>query len=112
MLAEVDSDRFVVTCENHTIVGGLFATVATAPAQAGFARRIVPWAVPDKFLATGALPTLHDRYGHRDHGYPAARERTQTSRPHQRRRQPPRTHHSPSWGCMAGDVRRTTAPPR
>ena len=26
-------------------------------------RRIVPIALPDEFLAAGALPTLHDRYG-------------------------------------------------
>jgi transketolase len=25
--------------------------------------RIVPAALPDEFLAAGALPTLHDRYG-------------------------------------------------
>ena len=29
----------------------------------GSARRIVPIALPDEFLAAGALPTLHDRYG-------------------------------------------------
>src|ERR1700754_5179407 len=29
VLAEVDSDRLVVTCENHTVVGGLFETVAS-----------------------------------------------------------------------------------
>jgi transketolase len=25
--------------------------------------RVVPIALPDEFLAAGALPTLHDRYG-------------------------------------------------
>ncbi|MFD4507595.1 hypothetical protein [Streptomyces sp. NPDC058457] len=27
------------------------------------AARIVPIGLPDEFLAAGALPTLHDRYG-------------------------------------------------
>src|SRR6187431_1032841 len=30
VLAQVDSDRLVLTCENHTVVGGLFETVASA----------------------------------------------------------------------------------
>ncbi|SCL21555.1 transketolase subunit B [Micromonospora pallida] len=63
VLAEVDSDRLVVTLENHTVVGGLFETVASAAVRAGVAKRIVPVALPDEFLAAGALPTLHDRYG-------------------------------------------------
>src|SRR6476661_2648828 len=63
VLAEVDTDRLVVTCENHTIVGGLFETVAAAAVQAGLGRKIVPVALPDEFLAAGALPTLHERYG-------------------------------------------------
>ena len=25
--------------------------------------RVIPIALPDEFLAAGALPTLHDRYG-------------------------------------------------
>jgi transketolase len=53
----------VVTCENHTIVGGRTEAVATTIALAGRAARIVPVALPDEFLAAGALPTLHDRYG-------------------------------------------------
>jgi transketolase len=63
VLAEVDTDRLVVTCENHSVIGGLFETVASAAARAGVSRKIVPVALPDEFLAAGALPTLHDRYG-------------------------------------------------
>ena len=63
VLAEVDSDRLVVTCENHTVVGGLFETVAASAVGAGLSRKIVPVALPDEFLAAGALPTLHERYG-------------------------------------------------
>jgi transketolase len=63
VLAEVDTDRLVVTCENHTVVGGLFETVAAAAARRGLGKKIVPVGLPDEFLAAGALPTLHDRYG-------------------------------------------------
>ncbi|AHC23714.1 MULTISPECIES: transketolase family protein [Mycobacteriaceae] len=63
VLAQVDTDRLVLTCENHTVVGGLFETVAAAAVQRGVAKQITPVALPDEFLAAGALPTLHDRYG-------------------------------------------------
>lgn len=63
VLAQVDSDRLVVTCENHTVVGGLFETVASAAVQRGIAKQIIPIGLPDEFLAAGALPTLHERYG-------------------------------------------------
>ena len=55
--------RLVVTAENHTVVGGLAESVAATLAFAGQATRVVPIALPDAFLAAGALPTLHDRYG-------------------------------------------------
>jgi transketolase len=63
VLGEVARDRLVVTLENHTVVGGLFETVAAAIVTAGLGRRVVPVALPDRFLDAGALPTLHDRYG-------------------------------------------------
>jgi transketolase len=63
VLREVDSDRLAVTLENHTVVGGLFETVASAAVQRGIGRQITPIGLPDEFLAAGALPTLHDRYG-------------------------------------------------
>jgi transketolase len=63
VLAEIDTDRLVLTCENHTEIGGLFETTAAAAARAGVGRRIEPVALPDQFLDAGALPTLHDRYG-------------------------------------------------
>jgi transketolase len=59
--------RLIVTCENHTVVGGLAESVAATLAFAGpndrHGTRVVPIALPDEFLAAGALPTLHDRYG-------------------------------------------------
>ncbi|GAA4141634.1 transketolase C-terminal domain-containing protein [Actinomadura keratinilytica] len=61
--AELGGDRPAVTLENHTVVGGLFETVAAALARAGRGVRAVPIGPPDEFLAAGALPTLHDRYG-------------------------------------------------
>jgi transketolase len=63
ILAAARSDRLVLTCENHTVVGGLAESVASTMAFAGVRNRIVPIALPDEFLAAGALPTLHDRYG-------------------------------------------------
>ncbi|NKQ51733.1 transketolase family protein [Amycolatopsis sp. K13G38] len=63
VLAEVGTDRLVVTLENHTVVGGLFETLASAVVSAGLGKRIVPISLPDEFLAAGALPTLHERYG-------------------------------------------------
>jgi transketolase len=63
VLAQVDSDRLVLTCENHTVVGGLFETVASAVVRRGIAKQITPIGLPDEFLAAGALPTLHERYG-------------------------------------------------
>jgi transketolase len=63
VLREITGDRLVVTLENHTVVGGLFETIAAAAARTGVSGRIVPVALPDEFLAAGALPTLHDRYG-------------------------------------------------
>jgi transketolase len=63
ILRAAGTDRLVVTLENHTIVGGLAESVASCLAFAGEGGRIVPIALPDKFLDAGALPTLHDRYG-------------------------------------------------
>jgi transketolase len=63
VMAEIDSDRLVVTLENHTVVGGLFETVASAAVRAGLGTQITPIGLPDEFLAAGALPTLHERYG-------------------------------------------------
>jgi transketolase len=58
--------RLVVTLENHTIIGGLADAVASS-LMFGDGSRTVPTirrvGLPDEFLGTGALPTLHDRYG-------------------------------------------------
>jgi transketolase len=63
ILRAARTDRLVVTLENHTVVGGLSEAVAAALAFSGVGTRVVPIALPDEFLAAGALPTLHDRYG-------------------------------------------------
>ena len=55
------TDRLVVTL-NHTVIGGLSEAVASTIAYT-VGTRVVPIALPDEFLAAGALPTLHDRYG-------------------------------------------------
>ena len=63
ILRAARTDRLVVTLENHTVIGGLAESVASTLAFAGVGTRVVPIALPDEFLAAGALPTLHDRYG-------------------------------------------------
>ncbi|MEO0003628.1 MAG: hypothetical protein RLZZ22_1320 [Pseudomonadota bacterium] len=56
--------RLVVVAENHSVIGGLGESVASALLRhkvqpAGFQMA----GLPDEFLDAGALPTLHDRYG-------------------------------------------------
>ncbi|MBF6671035.1 transketolase C-terminal domain-containing protein [Glutamicibacter sp. FBE19] len=63
VLRELNTDRLALTLENHTVVGGLFETVASAMVQAGVSRQVLPVGLPDEFLHAGALPTLHERYG-------------------------------------------------
>lgn len=63
ILRELARDRVVLTCENHTIIGGLFDAVAHAAVRDGVHRRVTPIGLPDEFLDAGALPTLNDRYG-------------------------------------------------
>lgn len=63
VVSEIDSPRLALTCENHTVVGGLFESVASALARRPASRPVRPIALPDAFLDAGALPTLHDRYG-------------------------------------------------
>lgn len=55
--------RMVVVAENHTTIGGLGEAVATTLLTAGVTPVFRQIALPDAFLAAGALPTLHDRYG-------------------------------------------------
>ncbi|MBK8182939.1 MAG: transketolase family protein [Candidatus Competibacteraceae bacterium] len=57
------SGRLVAVAENHTEIGGLGEAVATALLCNGVAPPFKQIALPDAFLAAGALPTLHDRYG-------------------------------------------------
>ena len=62
VLAEIDTDRLALTCENHTVIGGLFETTAAAAARAGLGRgsnRRPARPVPRRRRP----PTLHDRYG-------------------------------------------------
>ncbi|MCA1397956.1 transketolase family protein [Bradyrhizobium sp. BRP56] len=55
--------RLVVVAENHTVIGGLGEAVAALLLRSGIYPAFRQIALPDEFLAAGALPTLHDRYG-------------------------------------------------
>ena len=55
--------RLVVVAENHSVVGGLGEAVAGLLLRSGIAPKFRQTGLPDEFLAAGALPTLHDRYG-------------------------------------------------
>ncbi|WP_175654378.1 transketolase family protein [Burkholderia ambifaria] len=55
--------RMVIVAENHTVIGGLGEAVATALLGTGVAAPFRQIALPDAYLAAGALPTLHERYG-------------------------------------------------
>ncbi|MCK0195776.1 transketolase family protein [Ancylobacter sp. 6x-1] len=55
--------RLVVVAENHTVIGGLGEAVAGLLMRAGVHPAFRTIGLPDEFLAAGALPTLHDRYG-------------------------------------------------
>jgi transketolase len=57
------SGRLVVVAENHTTIGGLGEAVAAELMRAGVSCAFRHIGLPDAFLAAGALPTLHDRYG-------------------------------------------------
>jgi transketolase len=54
--------RLVVVAENHTVVGGLGEAIAGVLMRRGVFPAFRQVALPDEFLAAGALPTLHDRY--------------------------------------------------
>ena len=57
------SGRLVIVAENHSTIGGLGEAVAIELMRAGVHPAFRQIALPDEFLAAGALPTLHDRYG-------------------------------------------------
>lgn len=64
VLSEINTPRLAITCENHSVIGGLFESVAAALARHSVgAAPLRSIALPDQFLDAGALPTLHDRYG-------------------------------------------------
>jgi len=53
----------ILVAENHTRIGGLGEAIAACVLRARMAPNYHQIALPDEFLAAGALPTLHDRYG-------------------------------------------------
>lgn len=61
------TDRPVFTAENHSVIGGLFESVASALTRNGAGQKVTPLGLPDEFPHAGALPTLEDRYGISSH---------------------------------------------
>ena len=59
----MNENRLVITAENHSITGGLGEAIAATLMRHGVTPQFRQIALPDAFLAAGALPTLHDRYG-------------------------------------------------
>jgi transketolase len=57
------SGRLVVVAENHTVIGGLGEAVAGLLMRSGIHPTFRHIGLPDEFLDSGALPTLHDQYG-------------------------------------------------
>ncbi len=55
--------RLVVVAENHSVIGGLGEAVAALLLREGVTPPFRQIGLPDEFLAAGALPTLHQRYG-------------------------------------------------
>lgn len=55
--------RLVLVAENHSVIGGLGEAVAALLMRARVHPAFDHIGLPDAFLAAGALPTLHDRYG-------------------------------------------------
>ncbi len=55
--------RLVIVAENHTSVGGLGEAIAACVLRKRMSPNYHQISLPDEFLAAGALPTLHDRYG-------------------------------------------------
>lgn len=55
--------RLVVVAENHSVVGGLGEAIAGLLMRSRIRPVFRQVALPDAYLAAGALPTLHERYG-------------------------------------------------
>jgi transketolase len=55
--------RLVMVAENHSLNGGLGEAVAALLLRENVHPSFRMIGLPDEFLAAGALPTLHDRYG-------------------------------------------------
>lgn len=56
-------NRPVIVAENHSVVGGLGEAVAAVLMRNRVTNPFHQIGLPDEFLDSGALPTLHDRYG-------------------------------------------------
>jgi transketolase len=63
IVTAVRQSRFVVTAENHTVIGGLGSAVAEALAEAGVATSLHRIGIKDVFAESGSREFLFSRYG-------------------------------------------------
>jgi len=54
---------YIVSVEEHSIIGGLYATIAEHVVASGVGKKILPIALPDNFGPTGTYTYLLDYYG-------------------------------------------------
>lgn len=54
---------YVVTAENHVVVGGLASLVVETLFDAGISKKVTRIGLPDRYIECGAVPTLQQKYG-------------------------------------------------
>jgi transketolase len=63
LMAKIHSFKKIVTVEEHTVIGGLYSTVAEIVGVLKDHKQIKPIALPDQFGPTGTHKYLLDHYG-------------------------------------------------
>lgn len=55
VVRELDTPRFAITLENHSVVGGLLEAVSSALVRRSMSRLMTPGTLPDALMDAGAL---------------------------------------------------------
>ena len=113
VLRELNTDRLAVTLENHTIIGGLFETVASAAVLAGVHKKILPVALPDAVprRRRPAHPAPAVRARRRQHRHQGARRTEVTPAAVHAMLRPEHTLFGPEHRAPGGDPLRTRIAP-